>query len=627
MSTRTLAGLASVSLVALLVGCGSGDGGTVPADDAGTSDTGTSSDATLDTSSPFPDATVGNDSGPPELDATLDIGFPDSFTFPDVAVPDGSVSVDSGCSPNGIACSGNVAYACSNGTTTVTNCTQLGKTCADGYGCVTCVPGSGTCNGSTGTLCKSDGSGYVTNNCDPLLGLTCNGGTCSGACANIGQSYIGCEYYAVTTLNHLLDQGTFTFSVSISNTGPSAATVTITGANNFNSSYNVAAGAIVEVTLPWVSALSCGAGPCNGGQPATPTTARVNNGSYRIRSTQPVTVYQFNARDYTKSGLFSYTNDASLLLPVNAMSGNYYVASHPSFYQWPGLIDIVATQDNTQVTLTPSTTIAAGGGLATNGGTVTLNRGDVVQVTNPVPGSISWGTDMSGSTVTANAPIEVFGGHACVYIPSSQAACDHLEEVMFPTETLRTDYVVVPPAITGFTPKHYVRIIGTTGGTTLTYSPAVAGAPATLGAGQVGVFETTTPFLVSANANHPILVASYFEGAQNFGGGLLAGDPAMTLAVATGQFRTNYAFTAPNNYQINWVTVVAPTNGTVSVDGTNVASWTNIGASGYRFAYVQLSNSGNGTHSATGSLPFGIQVYGYGSYTSYAYPGGLDLKR
>jgi hypothetical protein len=27
----------------------------------------------------------------------------------------------------------------------------------------------------------------------------------------------------------------------------------------------------------------------------------------------------------------------------------------------------------------------------------------------------------------------------------------------------------------------------------------------------------------------------------------------------------------------------------------------------------------------TGSTPFGVQVIGYGSYTSYQYPAGLDL--
>ena len=434
MSIPRLGLVLSVGLLALTA-CGGGDGVTVPDDDAGTSDVTTGNDATTKKDSGS-DSTTTTDGTvpPPELDATLDIGFPDSFTVPDSS-SGGDAAVDSGgCSPNGISCNGAIANTCNNGTLTQTNCALQNKLCANGFGCVTCMPGTGSCNGNTGTLCKSDGTGFVQNDCDPLLGLTCNAGVCSGSCANIGQSYIGCEYYAVTSLNHLLNQTLFNFSVSISNTGPQAATVTITGPGNFNSSYGVASGAIVEVTLPWVPSLSCGVGPCNGGQPTTPTTARVNGGAYRIRSTQPVTVYQFNARDYTKSGQFSYTNDASLLLPVNAMTGNYYVASHPSFYLWPGLIDIVATQDNTSVTLAPSTNIAAGGGYAANGGTITMNRGDVVQVTNPVPGSVSWGTDMSGSTVTANAPVEVFGGHACVYVPASQAACDHLRASVVPIE-------------------------------------------------------------------------------------------------------------------------------------------------------------------------------------------------
>jgi hypothetical protein len=39
---------------------------------------------------------------------------------------------------------------------------------------------------------------------------------------------------------------------------------------------------------------------------------------------------------------------------------------------------------------------------------------------------------------------------------------------------------------------------------------------------------------------------------------------------------------------------------------------------------VQLSNTQEG-HEIHGIFPFGLLVYGYGSRTSYMYPGGLDL--
>ena len=32
-------------------------------------------------------------------------------------------------------------------------------------------------------------------------------------------------------------------------------------------------------------------------------------------------------------------------------------------------------------------------------------------------------------------------------------------------------------------------------------------------------------------------------------------------------------------------------------------------------------------HRASAGEPFGIVVYGYGQYTSYMYPGGLDLAK
>jgi hypothetical protein len=41
---------------------------------------------------------------------------------------------------------------------------------------------------------------------------------------------------------------------------------------------------------------------------------------------------------------------------------------------------------------------------------------------------------------------------------------------------------------------------------------------------------------------------------------------------------------------------------------------------------VTLSNAGDGNHTANGDQPFGISVYGYGQYTSYWYPGGLNLE-
>jgi hypothetical protein len=638
---RKWLGWALLGGFATAVGCGGSDGTSVQnGDDSGSSgdDANGGDDASIPTfdgghDGSGSDATVGDDAGGSN-DATLDITFPDSFTMPDTASVD-SAGVDSaseaGCAPNGVTCTGNVATTCTNGVTTVATCSGGTPICADGFGCVVCSPGSGSCNGSVGTVCKSDGSGYQTNNCDPLLGITCSGGFCQGDCANIGSSYIGCEYYAVTMSNSQLDQVTFYFSASISNTGTSTANINITGPSGFVLNDTIVAGGIKEYQLPWVPALS---------KTGASTTQKVAGGAYHIRSTEPVTVYQFNPRDYTRNGTNSYTNDASLLLPVNAMTSNYYVAGGATWgfsgQNFPGTVAIIGTVDNTTVTyaIPPGNPIIAGAGMATTGGSFTINHGDVVQIASAANAPVGgFGSDQSGARITATQPVEVFGGTDCTNMPASIQYCDHIEEVVFPLETLRNDYLVVRPYNQNATPRNYVKLIGTQAGTTITTSPTGLGAPATLGAGQVAFFEVQQDFRVTASA--PIIVGQYMEGQNNFGGGCFdsqvnatCGDPAMTVAVATAQFRTTYQFVAPPTYGQNWVNVIAPNGAAVTIDGVAVPAGTAIGASGYWAQKVSLCvGACTGVHKAAGNVPFGISVYGYGQYTSYWYPGGLDLKR
>jgi hypothetical protein len=197
---------------------------------------------------------------------------------------------------------------------------------------------------------------------------------------------------------------------------------------------------------------------------------------------------------------------------------------------------------------------------------------------------------------------------------------------MFPVETLSTDYIVTAPALPSLPngKEQMIRIIATASDTLLTYDPPLAGAPTTIAnAGDfVEIPRQQGDFFVSATSK--ILVSHYMEG-QDAGGG--TGDPAMTLAVATDQYRTDYLFHAPTNYEVNYVNITAPLGTTVMLDGTPIADFAPIGNSGFGVARVQLTAglAGDGNHNASSDEPFGITVYGYGQYTSYYYPGGLDL--
>ena len=109
-----------------------------------------------------------------------------------------------------------------------------------------------------------------------------------------------------------------------------------------------------------------------------------------------MTVYQFNPLDYTFGDdctqlfpppLCSYTNDASLLLPVNAWTRSYVAASYPPQMiegAFPSLITISSSRDGTQVTVTPRAAVDGGDGVgalpAGMPSTLALNAGDAVQL-------------------------------------------------------------------------------------------------------------------------------------------------------------------------------------------------------------------------------------------------------
>ena len=535
------------------------------------------------------------------------------------------------CTDGMTRCTGNELQSCQNGSFVTTETCAMA--CDPSLGCVACVPNTGTCNGDTSTACLPDGSGFADEYCDPVMGSTCDASTglCTGPCSDrsLGKSYIGCEYYATVTSQ--LVNPSFQFAVAISNTTTSVANVTIEGgalATPITATVNP--NEVATRYLPWVPALKtcntqgfleCGAPQQYG--------ALAAKGGYRIRSTQPITVYQFSPLDYSSGGAFSYSNDASLLLPTNAWAGEYVVASWQAWNAgqggiMPGLLAVTAGEDGTAVTITTRANTTGGNGapsfVAGTPQMVMLNRGDVLQL-------MTQNGDLTGSRVSATKPVQVIGGHHCTQVPIGSPACDHMEESTFPTETLANRYLVTPPQLGAAPRVQMIRIVATAANTTVMLDPANVGGPYTLTNPGEFVELALKNQNFEVRADQKILIAQYMV-SQDAPGGNGSGDPGMALAVPVAQYRTSYQFHAPTNYTANFVNITAPTGAEVTLDGALVpaASYVSIGNSGHGVARVALANTGTGTHTATSTMAFGISVYGYGSYTSYWYPGGLDLE-
>ncbi|MCC6644331.1 MAG: IgGFc-binding protein [Polyangiaceae bacterium] len=476
--------------------------------------------------------------------------------------------------------------------------------------------------------------------------------------AALGHTYVGCDFWP-TVLDNIV-RPDFDYAVVAANAGAQPADVTVERAGAKIGTVTVEPGGLVKMFLPWVPELKSVTSPLKG-CPTDVKTATVNakQGAYHVTSTRPIALYQFNAIEYQGKGgpggkswascqtdtcggqlknkCFSYTNDASLLLPSTALTGAYRIAG-PTAWQsvddtsptggfiYPPYVAVTATVDGTQVQVKLSATaaIAKGSGLPSIGpggtATFTLGRGDVALLV----GESAVGVDLSGSLVTASAPVQVLSGIACANVPADRVACDHLEESVPPAETLgRRYFVTAPSGPGGASMGHVVRLHGNVDGTKLTYPGFDPGGPATIDAG-VTVDLGVVPADFEIVGDHEFLVASYQLGAGPTTGDQL-GDPSQSLAVTVEQFRTRYVFLAPDDYDESYADVVTPMTATLTLDGVAITQAPVEISSGYGALRVKLPPGKAGAHVLTSDVPVGLQVIGYGKYTSYQYPGGLNL--
>lgn len=487
--------------------------------------------------------------------------------------------------------------------------------------------------------------------------------------ANAARSYIGCDYWPTVTPNPVWS--IFDFAVVVANNSTEETNVTVTGPNGFNKTAKVPGDSLTKIYLPWVKDLK---GPDSGEgsdpqpnctsipMPAEQPSVTSKKGAYHLVSSRPVTVWQFNALEYKPAGgpagkdwsscpgnqycvqhlgpagCFSYSNDASLLLPTNALTGNYRVTGQHSFTSPFGrptsgaFIAITGTADGTVVTVKTGTKtkILGGGDVSPMGpsGTIsfTMDAGDV-QLVRIEPRTEF---DPSGSLVQATKPVQVIAGVPCIYNPVTDPACDHVEETVFPAETLGKKYVVAAPTgPDGKVVGHVVRLYGNVDTTSLTYSSMPPGAPSVIHAGEVvdlGVVKED--FTVEGSSELAV-------GTFMLAGKLVdpdteekdrRGDPSASLFAAAEQFRKKYIFLAPDDYDVSYAQVTAAPGTTLEIDGEQIKTDpATVGA--YVVHRVKLGPGKKGTHTLLASQPVGLQVMGYGKYTSYKYPGGLDLAR
>ena len=541
------------------------------------------------------------------------------------------------------------------------DCANDDSVCAANLGCVVCVPDIGTCEDDVPLRCADDGSGYTAGeSCEAASGDFCWKGECVNPCAEAetSSSYIGCEYWPTPVVNNLL-VGPFAFAAVVANPQPVPAQITVTLGDEEIAAVEVAPGVVQAIPLPWIDALT--------GMRGLEASALVELGAYRLRSNLPVTVYQFNPLEFEidncngpGSVCNSYTNDASLLLPTHVLTNDYLVIARPTMLQqyvvpepepppvlsaYGGFFAVIGVEpDPIDVTIEVTaytrasldgTVIALAPGEAA---TFMLEQSQVLQVVSDAPDTCTGGTvvnnlrfcevgaafDLTGSEVHATGRVSVVSGHNCSNVPFDRFACDHLEEVMLPLETWGRDYIVsiTEPVLDE---PNVIRVLSGADDNTISFQPDIH-AEVTLDRGEYIELESRQDVRITGSER--LLVGQFTVGQDYAGpdtaGPMPLGDPSFSLAIPTEQFRRQYSLLVPASFTANYVNVTAPEGAEVLLDGEPIAGFRSVDGTDMTTARVPVDP---GVRELTSDQPFGVVSYGYGMYSSYMLPGGLDLQR
>jgi hypothetical protein len=499
-----------------------------------------------------------------------------------------------------------------------------------------------------------DCNGIVLEQCSGLEGCDASLGTCTNACAaavNNKQS-VGCEYYATDMETYSVN---YCFAAFVANTWntPVHLNVQFNGATlpveNFTripigqgptltyQIYDNTAGlAPGEVAIMFLSGITGGAPNCPVSTAATAgITGTGVSPSFKVSTDVPVVMYQINPY----GGGSTAVTGASLLLPTSAWDTNYIAVNAYRSGPHPASLNIVAKEDNTQITMLPIANVVGGGGIppgSANGQMFfSLNAGEHAQLTQL--------DELTGSVIESDKPVGLMAGARCSYVPQGVYACDHLEQMIPPVKALGHEHVGVMHQSRSGEPGVW-RLIGAVDGTELSWSADIGG-PTTLDQGEVAELSTQFAFTVkSQDADHPFILMSHMSGGSTNGMNGV-GDADAVLAVPPAQWLKSYVFFADPTYpRTNLVVIRAHGKDGPFVDvhsecGGPLTGWQDVGD--YQYTRVDLTNGNfqdvggcsSGRQRMFSNAPFGVYVWGWGSptttpnteYVSYGYPAGMNV--
>ena len=388
--------------------------------------------------------------------------------------------------------------------------------------------------------------------------------------------------------------------------------------------FQVTANAITNVTVPQTAYILNNEG-------------KVSNKGIHITSLLPIVVY---AHIYDQS-----VSGATLVLPTSTLGKDYYslnyqqisnsTNSHSFFF-------VVATEDNTEIIITPSVDTKGGLKAGIASAPIKLNKGEIYQVfgvqTSQI-GSTTKGTDLTGTRIqsisTTSAPckkIAVFSGSGkiaigCLATNGLAGSSDNLFQQAYPTASWGKTFITVPSKDRNYDvyrifksdPNAVVKLNGT-------IIPS---------ASFVNNFYYEFPgqSVNNIESDKAIQVVLYAVtqgksiNCTNITGDV--GDPEMIFLNPLEQTLSQITMYSTQLHMIlkHFINVVIPQTGVSSftIDGVSQASLFLPVTGKPEFAYAQIPVSA-GTHNLQASVGFNAIAYGFGNAESYGYAAGANVK-
>ena len=408
----------------------------------------------------------------------------------------------------------------------------------------------------------------------------------------------------------------------------------VTVASRFNCQFTISIG---KSTIPIVTDVL---------QPNVPKKIRLDRpktepfGSENIEekaihlvSDQPLNLYAMNW------GVNSA--DAAVIFPVEALGNEYYALCYEphvdlrqslcgSFFNGKNSeFVVVASEDQTQVTITPSK-VTDQLKPANIPYTITLNRGELYQVQSMNLPNLAGQGDLTGTYIKSDKPIALYSGSWATTVPNtSVSAWDHLYEQIPPLRSWGRKFVTVPLKSRG---KDTYRILASVNHTTV---KIVGKTTVVIDQGKFYEFMLNSNESSLIESDQPVLLAQYsnsndVDRPPGVPQTLWDGDPSMLIISPADHTRENVTFVAYDTPEITnklFVNVVTKDDAVnqIHLDDQPI-SFTSLPNSGYSYAQIQIATGNHNLNSTEAGKGFIAYVYGFGGVESYGYGVGFNLS-